>query len=634
MRPQHIRAIGAQTIGAVLALFLTSASTLDAPAILRVKPGSPGGDGSTWATAYPDLAPALAAAATDLTISEIWVAAGTYHPGAAGQRTATFTLRDGLALYGGFAGNELDLASRQPSIYVSTLSGDIDENDTFGSPEWDGPGWGGYNGNSLHVISANGVGPTAVVDGFTIVGGSTVTGGIPVPFGNFGGGMFLLNSSPTIRNCVFRRNTAANADGAGIFVQDGSITVENCVFEQNRVFQGRGAGIFNGGTGTPTIRDCRFVENKSIGGASAASGSGIQCSIDTPAVIERCVFERNVAENFHVTGDPEGAFGAGIYNFADGTVIRDCEFTDNSAHAGGGIFTWGDQVSIVNCLFRGNFVAAYQIDPNASAGGGGGGVAAQALSAATTSLTNCTFVGNTAGEGGGAMTYGQQSFLTRNSILYGNTATGQQVSIRQAQIKGNLDIAYCCIEALFQPQQPGDPPPDPTQYPGSIESDPAFVDLTCFDLRLSPGSPCLDAGDNAEVPTGVTTDLAGNPRFADDPSVADTGSGTAPIVDLGAYEGSATATGVILFVRGDANRDGSLNLADAIAMLAYLFEGGNVPCVSAIDVNDNGSASIGDVVHLLVYLFQGGALPGAPFPACGVDPTPDSLPCDTCVPCL
>jgi len=44
-----------------------------------------------------------------------------------------------------------------------------------------------------------------------------------------------------------------------------------------------------------------------------------------------------------------------------------------------------------------------------------------------------------------------------------------------------------------------------------------------------------DAGDNSLV-AGITTDLEGNLRLADDPATADTGSGVAPIVDMGAYE--------------------------------------------------------------------------------------------------
>jgi hypothetical protein len=50
------------------------------------------------------------------------------------------------------------------------------------------------------------------------------------------------------------------------------------------------------------------------------------------------------------------------------------------------------------------------------------------------------------------------------------------------------------------------------------------------------GSPCIDSGDNGRVPSGVVADLAGGPRFVDDPDSADTGAGQAPIVDRGAYE--------------------------------------------------------------------------------------------------
>jgi VCBS repeat-containing protein len=56
------------------------------------------------------------------------------------------------------------------------------------------------------------------------------------------------------------------------------------------------------------------------------------------------------------------------------------------------------------------------------------------------------------------------------------------------------------------------------------------------DLQVDGSSPAIDAGDNDALPLDISTDLSGEPRFVDIPSMPDTGNGTPPIVDLGAYE--------------------------------------------------------------------------------------------------
>jgi uncharacterized repeat protein (TIGR01451 family) len=73
---------------------------------------------------------------------------------------------------------------------------------------------------------------------------------------------------------------------------------------------------------------------------------------------------------------------------------------------------------------------------------------------------------------------------------------------------------------------------------GNLDADPRFVIPTAGDLRLGPDSPAIDAGDNTAVPPTVTTDLDGRPRFIDVPFIPDSGSGTPPLVDMGAYEAS------------------------------------------------------------------------------------------------
>ncbi len=101
----------------------------------------------------------------------------------------------------------------------------------------------------------------------------------------------------------------------------------------------------------------------------------------------------------------------------------------------------------------------------------------------------------------------------------------------------------------------------------------------------------------------------------------------------GFVEGCSTSCtvergGGVVFVRGEANRDGSLNLTDAIAILDHLFRGIALTCEDAGDVDDSGSLNLTDAVRLLGYLFQSGEPPAPPFPTPGLDPTSDALePC-------
>ncbi len=83
-----------------------------------------------------------------------------------------------------------------------------------------------------------------------------------------------------------------------------------------------------------------------------------------------------------------------------------------------------------------------------------------------------------------------------------------------------------------------------------------------------------------------------------------------------------------LFRRGDANGDGSHNIADPIAVLAYLFSGGVGDCLQANDTNDDNSVNIADAIALLSFLFTSGPPPEAPYPNCGMDPDLGPLTCD------
>jgi hypothetical protein len=94
---------------------------------------------------------------------------------------------------------------------------------------------------------------------------------------------------------------------------------------------------------------------------------------------------------------------------------------------------------------------------------------------------------------------------------------------------------------------------------------------------------------------------------------------------------SATVSFVpaVPYRRGDANADGTRNIADPVKILGSLFAGGSLPCQDAADTNDDGSLETSDAVYLLGFLFLGTEAPPEPFAACGDDSTEDGLSCNS-----
>jgi hypothetical protein len=90
---------------------------------------------------------------------------------------------------------------------------------------------------------------------------------------------------------------------------------------------------------------------------------------------------------------------------------------------------------------------------------------------------------------------------------------------------------------------------------------------------------------------------------------------------------SAEHTVEKLFLRGDTNRDATLDISDAVATLGWLFLGGQAPCADAADANDDGRVDISDASYTLSYLFLGGATVPLPYPDPGRDETADEIDC-------
>jgi len=247
-----------------------------------------------------------------------------------------------------------------------------------------------------------------------------------------------------------------------------------------------------------------------------------------------------VLDGFTVTsGSAEIYNGGGMYNVRSSPTVLNCTFLRNSADQGGGMYSYQGGPKLFNCVFSGNLANKY--------GGGIGGSLSGSLS--SPGLTNCTFSGNVAVMDSGGIYVQLGNPVVTNCIFWGNSDDdGIDESAQIYVTNGTPLINGCCIEGWT----------GTLGGTGNIGADPLFIDLDGpdnivgtedDDLRLSVGSPCIDAGDNDAVPLdtadvdgdGDTTelipwDLDGKPRFIDDPDTVDTGNGTAPIVDMGAYE--------------------------------------------------------------------------------------------------
>jgi predicted outer membrane repeat protein len=505
---------------------------------LYVGPGAPpGGNGQSWATAYQFLQDALLAAQNDPGVTEIWVAGGTYppdrdsgHPTGTRDRNAMFQLLGGVSLYGGFPGQpgqENDLSVRNAANYPTILSGDLAGND--------GPSFINNGENSYHVLSGTNSGASAVLDGFTVSAGNASGASSPT---NYGGGVYNLNGAPTLRACRFLANSASSS-GGGMYSSSGGPILVSCTFSENSSKYGAGLYSYYGGE---QLTSCIFSGNTAVaGGGLYAVGANLS--------LTKCAFDQNSASSdgggaiyassgtisatqCTLSGNVASTYGGGLYCNGAMPTVAGCLFSHNSSKYGGGLadVSSGCAPLVTNCVFDGNSASSY-----------GGGLY---NSYSCLLLSNSTFSKNSSplNAGGGLYdSYGNTPTVT-NCILFGNI--GSQIS---EAYSGRVNVTYSCVQGG-------------RSGTGNIIADPLFVSAASGNLRLRGGSPCIDAGKNAAVPVGITTDLDGLPRLADDPCTPDCptvpGScGTAPIVDMGAYEYASAGT-------SDLDHDGTATAAD------------------------------------------------------------------------
>ncbi|HQA43193.1 MAG TPA: hypothetical protein PK579_01425 [Phycisphaerae bacterium] len=431
-----------------------------------------------------------------------------------------------LACLGGLPGGV-----RAATIYVTQTGSDANS----------GLSWSEAKGTVAGGLAAAVAGDEVWVAAGVYVERITLKAGAAL-YGGFAGSETQLEqrsvaSNPTVLDGNRTGNVVTSPSGATATTRIDGFTIRN-----GYVSNGYGGGIYCSSS-SPTIANCTITEN-----SASFSGGGIYCSSSSPTIIN-CTIGANSANSG----------GGGIDCFCSSPTIANCTITGNSAtYYGGGIY-WGESSpTIVNCTITGNQASS------------GGGLCCEYDSAV---ITNCTIAGNIASSGGGIYCRYSRSTIANTIVAFNSSGihgTAFLIPVLWHNcVYGNTAHNYSGLT-------------DPTGTNGNISADPLFVrhphdggdgwgtgDNDDYgNLRLLAGSPCIDAGNNVALPAdaadldgdGDTSeplpfDAAGRARLVDDPAKADTGAGTPPIVDIGAYEAFPT-------VRADFSRDGYVDAED------------------------------------------------------------------------
>ncbi|MBT7853339.1 MAG: hypothetical protein HN675_08455 [Opitutae bacterium] len=405
------------------------------------------GEGTSWADALYSVQDALLYAQTG---DEIWVSSGTYYPdyGDAvfeGDRFASFELKSGVSLYGGFAGTETQRTQRDSSVNETILSGGIGSS-ADGSED------------SIHVVTGGDTDETAILDGVTISNGSADSG-----TGEYsvGGGLYIIAGSPTVSNVTFKDNEATTGgavhvegsssnpiftgcsftgnsafyDGGAVNSLNASPQFSNCSFSGNFALDGVGGALQVSGTGTFLATDCIFSNNESVyggGGAeivstspkftrctfsanttSAGAGGGVESDQGTPE-FDACIFSGNTSNyaggglanwsgnpvftdtSFSSNQDSGDYGGGGVFNYQGSPDFTGCSFDSNYADYGGGLYNLDGAPKILNCNFSSNTEGT-----NTGLGGGGGIFNYDGAPV----ITGCTFSFNISAFGAGIYNY-------------------------------------------------------------------------------------------------------------------------------------------------------------------------------------------------------------------------------------
>jgi hypothetical protein len=408
--------------------------------------------------------------------------------------------------------------SEYPSIQ-SAISASQDGDTVLVSPgEYGGPI--SFQGKNIVVMSTNGADDTlirtfmdfhcvsftggedstAVLQGFTLrnqISDGAASGKQEMV--DYGGGIYITNSSPTIQNNIIK-DCLANT-GAGVYLENSSMFMTDCTVYNNNTWV-YGGGLFIGSSNEndpPCIIDCTITNNE------AQYGGGLYIMGDTAVVINN-----NISDNY---SDHDGG-GIGISS----TNVLLCSnyISGNDGGRGGGVFIGGAITTITGNLITDNY------------GGLGGGI--YEASSGTIPIVNNTITLNAASRGGG-LSSAKDSIYIANTIFWENSAVemGSQISLPASTNESSTYISYCDIQ-YGQDSIRIDPLATLYWGPGNIDIDPQFETGPLGDYHLSWGSPCIDAG-NPDWEYNDPEDPF-NPGYALWPAMGTTRN------DMGAFGGS------------------------------------------------------------------------------------------------
>jgi hypothetical protein len=308
---------------------------------------------------------------------------------------------------------------------------------------------------------------------------------------DFGAGMYITGSATypgttEVRNCSILNcsNRFGSIGGGSIYSSQSAgsgyhTILTNCTiannWSTNRNFCG---GYFVNGKGT--IDDCLFAAN----GISPGTDRGFGFGMFATGTVRNCRFER------HIQG---GSWGM-AFSCSKDVLVENCAFVSNTGPNSASIFIEStSNVVVRNCLFSHN-----------AAGAQGG---AFYLTSSRVTIENCTIVSNKSGlylRNSGSIT---GAVVLVNNIICSNNANFDAI-VNYLYATNN-----CSSTALG------------AYGPGNITASPQFVDYPNGDFRLSPTSPCINAGFNLPWMDGF--------RDLDDRTRKDIFSG---VVDMGCYE--------------------------------------------------------------------------------------------------